>query len=53
MIPLLIKAGADVNSQNNWKYTPLGIAYAKNHFYSAHVLMDDPRVEVNVKNDKG
>jgi ankyrin repeat protein len=32
MIHLLITAGANINIQNSWKYTPLGIAVAKKHF---------------------
>lgn len=52
-IELLLKAGADVNSQNSWKISPINIAMLKNHHGCVKRFLEEPNVDVNGKDDKG
>ncbi len=52
-IELLIQAGADVNATNSWKITPINIAMLKNHQGCVKLLLDQPNVDVNGKDEKG
>ena len=49
----LIKAGADTNASNNWKITPLNIAMLKNHYGMIKFLLDQPKADVNCKDEEG
>jgi ankyrin repeat protein len=52
-IELLLKAGADVNSQNSWKISPINIAMLKNHNGCVKRFLEEEKVDVNGKDDKG
>jgi ankyrin repeat protein len=52
-IDLLIKAGAEVNSANSWKITPINIAMLLNHQGCVKKLLEHPNVDVNCKDEKG
>jgi ankyrin repeat protein len=52
-IDLLIKAGADANLQNSWKLSSANVAMLKNHFGCVKRILEQPNVDVNVKDDKG
>jgi ankyrin repeat protein len=52
-IDLLLKAGADVNSQNSWKISPINIAMLKNHNGCVKRFLEEEKVDVNGKDDKG
>ena len=47
IVQLLLKAGAAPNPSNDWKYTPLEIAFVKNHFGIVKFLLD--YVDVNTR----
>ena len=53
IVELLMKAQVDINSYNSWKYTPLGISYAKKHIRIAKMLMECEGIDVNCKDDQG
>jgi ankyrin repeat protein len=50
---MLIKAGADVNAENSWRMTPLGIAMLKNHIACVKRLLDEDDVNVDCKDSQG
>lgn len=50
---LLIKAGAEINSENSWRTTPINIAMMKNHEGCVKYLLDHNDVDVNGKDEKG
>jgi ankyrin repeat protein len=52
-IDLLVTAGADLNSNNMWKVTPITIAMLKNHTGIVEELLKHEGVDVNGKDDKG
>jgi ankyrin repeat protein/predicted DNA-binding WGR domain protein len=52
IVDLLITAGADVNSTNMWKISPLEVAMLKNHFGIVKHLLNNSKVDVNMKFDK-
>lgn len=53
IMELLLKTGADVNSQNSWKISPINIAMLKNHNGCVKRFLEEPNVDVNGKDDKG
>ena len=52
-IDLLLKVGADVNTPNSWKVTPINIAMLKNHYGCVKRLLEEENVDVNCKDEKG
>ena len=52
-IELLLKTGADVNAQNSWKISPINIAMLKNHHGCVKRFLEEEKVDVNGKDDKG
>ena len=52
-LDLLLKAGADVNTNNSWKISPINIAMLKSHRGCVRRLLEEPNVDVNGKDDKG
>ena len=40
IVEMLIKAGADPNVTNDWKLTPMEVAFLKNHFFIVKYLLD-------------
>ncbi|CAD5123349.1 DgyrCDS11707 [Dimorphilus gyrociliatus] len=50
---MLLEAGAKPDVNNDWKLTPLAVAFLKGHISLANYLIDDVGVDINIKNDKG
>jgi len=50
-VDLLLKHGADVNSINIWKTTPITIAMLINHMGTVKHLLNVPNVDVNGTDD--
>ena len=46
---MLIEAGADANVQNDWKLTPMEVAFLKNHFFIVKYLLDSNLCDINTK----
>ncbi|XP_045173685.2 poly [ADP-ribose] polymerase tankyrase-like [Mercenaria mercenaria] len=52
-LKLLKEAGADLGMSNQWKTTPIGIAFLKGHIGIVDYLIKQKDVDVNFKNDEG
>lgn len=53
-LKLLIKdAGAVANVENDWKTTPLAIAFLKGHIGIVDFLLSLPKTDINFKDEKG
>lgn len=52
-IDLLVENGADLNSNNMWKVSPITVAMLKNHNGIVKELLKHEGVDVNGKDDKG
>jgi len=52
-IEMLIKAGADINAENSWRYTPINIGLLKNHIGVVKKLLEYEIVNVNGKDESG
>ncbi|KAL5008431.1 hypothetical protein ScPMuIL_014012 [Solemya velum] len=50
---LVIEGSADVTKTNDWKITPLGIAFLKGHVGLVDFLLKQPDSDINFKNDRG
>ncbi|XP_064602038.1 poly [ADP-ribose] polymerase tankyrase-like isoform X2 [Liolophura sinensis] len=50
---LLENANADPNKENDWKVTPVAIAFLKGHLGLVDYLLGRPGVDINFKDDKG
>jgi ankyrin repeat protein len=50
---MLLKAGAEINSENSWKLTPINIALLKNHTGVLKKFLEYPDINVNGKDDTG
>lgn len=52
---LLIEAGASLNLPNDWKITPLSLAFMKGHMGLVDFLVEQPDIDINVdiNNDSG
>ncbi|GFT42008.1 poly polymerase tankyrase [Nephila pilipes] len=52
---LLIEAGASLNLPNDWKITPLSLAFMKGHMGLVDFLVEQPGIDINVdvNNDSG
>ncbi|XP_064600796.1 poly [ADP-ribose] polymerase tankyrase-like [Liolophura sinensis] len=50
---LLLEAGADPNTQSLWKISPVSIAWLKGHRGIVSILLEDERVDVNFRDDRG
>lgn len=53
IVKLLLEAGAKPDANNDWKLTPLAVAFLKGHIPIANYLIEDIGVDINIKNDKG
>lgn len=53
MIDLLLQAGADINSINSWKYTPIITALLKDHYDCLIKLTNYAGIDVNCQDDSG
>ena len=49
IVELLLKAGADPSVENDWRVTPMEIAFLKNHFNIVKYLLDNALCDVNTK----
>ena len=49
IVEMLIEAGADANVQNDWKLTPMEVAFLKNHFFIVKYLLDSNLCDINTK----
>lgn len=52
-IEMLVKAGADINAENSWRYTPINIGLLKNHVGVVKKLLEYENVNVNGKDESG
>ncbi|GIY73435.1 poly polymerase tankyrase [Caerostris extrusa] len=54
-LKLLIEAGASLNLKNDWKITPLSLAFMKGHMGLVDFLVEQPGIDINVdfSNDSG
>ncbi|CAL1296048.1 unnamed protein product [Larinioides sclopetarius] len=54
-LKLLIEAGASLNLPNDWKITPLSLAFMKGHMGLVDFLVEQPGIDINVdvNNDSG
>lgn len=52
-LKMLIDAGAKVNVFNDWKLTPLGVAYMKGHMGLADMLLQQPGIDLNCQDENG
>ncbi|KAL3874859.1 hypothetical protein ACJMK2_037816 [Sinanodonta woodiana] len=52
-LKLLLKAGADPTKANEWKTTPVSIAFLKGHIGLVDYLLSQPGVDIDFKNDEG
>ena len=52
-VSLLLHAGADLNASNDWKITPINLAMMKNRRACVNILLSQPGIEVNHKDDEG
>ncbi|KAG8179654.1 hypothetical protein JTE90_017793 [Oedothorax gibbosus] len=54
-LQLLIEAGASLNLPNDWKITPLSLAFMKGHMGLVDHLVEQPGIDINVdvNNDSG
>ena len=52
-LKLLLDAKADPNIPNDWKVTPLGIAFLKGHMGIADILLEQPGVDINFRDESG
>jgi ankyrin repeat protein len=52
-LTLLLDSKANPNVANDWKVTPLGIAFLKGHMGLADILLDQPNVDINFTDDSG
>ncbi|XP_013405621.1 tankyrase-like protein isoform X2 [Lingula anatina] len=50
---MLLDAGADPNLPNDWKLTPLGVAYLKGHRGLSEILLDLPGIDIDFKDEGG
>lgn len=50
---LVNEGGADPKKANDWKLTPVGIAFMKAHMGLVDFLLKMPGVDINFKNDSG
>lgn len=50
---LVANGGANPNLANDWKMTPVCIAFLKGHFGLVDLLLNQPGVDINFKDDKG
>jgi ankyrin repeat protein len=50
-LKLLLEAGCDVAKGNDWKLTPLAVAFLKGHIGIVEMLVKEPGVEVNTPVD--
>ncbi|XP_054722688.1 LOW QUALITY PROTEIN: uncharacterized protein LOC129232581 [Uloborus diversus] len=46
---LLIEAGASLNLPNDWKITPLSLAFMKGHMGLVDFLVEQPGIDINVE----
>jgi ankyrin repeat protein len=53
MIDLLIEAGADPNTQNNWGFSPLLVGLIKKHMKCVKKMTEIPNIDVNIRDNKG
>ena len=49
IVEMLIQAGADANVENDWKLTPMEVAFLKNHFFIVKYLLDSNLCDINTK----
>ena len=49
ILELLLKAGANPTVENDWRVTPMEIAFLKNHFNIVKYLLDNALCDVNTK----
>ncbi|GFR16104.1 poly polymerase tankyrase [Trichonephila clavata] len=47
-LKLLIEAGASLNLPNDWKITPLSLAFMKGHMGLVDFLVEQPGIDINV-----
>lgn len=52
-LKLLLESGANPNIPNDWTLTPLGVAFLKGHMGLVDLLLEQPEVDVNFKDEKG
>jgi len=52
-LKMLLDAKADCTIANDWKMTPLGIAFMKGHTGLADMILEQPDVDINFKDDQG
>ncbi len=50
---VLVEAGANLTAANEWKLTPLAVAFLKGHTGLAKYLLSLPGVDVDFRNDAG
>ena len=52
-VKVLVEAGAALNVANEWKLSPLAVAFLKGHAGLAKYLLDLPGVDIDYANDEG
>uniref|UniRef100_T1IYM8 Poly [ADP-ribose] polymerase n=1 Tax=Strigamia maritima TaxID=126957 RepID=T1IYM8_STRMM len=52
-LKLLLESGAKPNVSNDWMLTPLGVAFLKGHMGLVDLLLEQPGVDINFKDEKG
>jgi ankyrin repeat protein len=50
---MLVDAGADPNTLNNWGFSPLLVALIKKHMRCVRKMTDIPSIDVNIRDNMG
>lgn len=50
---VLLDSGSELNTPNEWKLTPVAIAFLKGHIGIAKYLLDQPGVDIDFRDDNG
>jgi hypothetical protein len=53
MIDILIDAGANPNTLNNWGFSPLLVGLVKKHMRCVKRMTEIPNIDVNIRDNKG